>query len=99
MKLPLENKHVERVLSLIVILYGLWLMVSNAIKFVFYNSPPFVVHSAQRTIQKTTHHHSKTRYCIYEQQLNRPESGASCSRSLLIFVHLLGTSKQLLYVT
>jgi len=36
MKLPLENKHVERVLSLIVIFYGLWLIVQNTTHFIVF---------------------------------------------------------------
>jgi hypothetical protein len=34
MKLPLENKQVERILSLIIILYGLRLIVPNVMEFV-----------------------------------------------------------------
>jgi hypothetical protein len=34
MKLPLENKHVERILSLIVILYGLRLIIPNGLDFI-----------------------------------------------------------------
>jgi hypothetical protein len=36
MKLPLENKQVERILSLIIILYGLRLIVPNIMEFVLF---------------------------------------------------------------
>jgi len=36
MTLPLENKHVERILSLIVILYGLRLVIPNVLELFFY---------------------------------------------------------------
>jgi len=36
MNFPLENKHVERILSLIVILYGLRLIIPNVLEFIFY---------------------------------------------------------------
>jgi hypothetical protein len=34
MKLPLENKHVERILSLLIILYGLRLIIPNVLEFI-----------------------------------------------------------------
>jgi hypothetical protein len=40
MKLPLENKQVERILSLIIILYGLRLIVPNVFEFVWYVQVP-----------------------------------------------------------
>ena len=42
MKLPLENKHVERILSLIVIMYGLRLIIPNIMDAILYMQSGYV---------------------------------------------------------